>query len=244
MAPLTAVVVSKSTDGGFTWADPIVAAGKDLFTHFLDKDWSAVDPTNPRNLYVTYTDFDFSFSSCGSPRLAIELVRSSDGGMTWSAPTVVTEHCSQPPDFSSVQDSQVVVDSQGNVFVEWELFSQSPSGETRELRIAKSTNHGASFYPSVKISDVTATGDGFALQGLFRTGITGNLAVDRSGTKTDGDLYITWEDGRFLLYPDLESPFGRYGYANILISRSRDGGKTWSPPVRVNDDPVHGEFQK
>jgi hypothetical protein len=62
--------------------------------------------------------------------------------------------------------------------------------------------------------------------------------VDRSATKTDGDLYITWEDGRFLLYPDLESPFGRYGYANILISRSCDGGKTWSPPVRVNDDPV------
>jgi len=44
---------------------------------------------NPKRLYVTYTDFDFSFTSAGCPndiRLAIELVTSADGGQTWPAP--------------------------------------------------------------------------------------------------------------------------------------------------------------
>jgi hypothetical protein len=74
------------------------------------------------------------------------------------------------------------------------------------------------------------------MRGAFRDWITGSLAADRSGTKTDGDLYVTWEDGRFLSRPDLESPFGLYRNANVLVSRSSDGGKSWCPPVRVNND--------
>jgi hypothetical protein len=127
------------------------------------------------------------------------------------------------------------------VYVEWEYLPNNPNqffGETRELRIVRSTNHAASFEPSSKIDNVIATGDGYALQGYFRTWLTGNLAVDRSGTETDGDLYVTWEDGRFHSRPDLESPFGLYRRANVLVSRSRDGGKSWCPPVRVNDGPV------
>ena len=32
--------------------------------------------------------------------------------------------------------------------------------------------------------------------------------------------------------------FHLYNNANVLISRSSDGGKTWFPPVRVNRDPL------
>ena len=41
-----------------------------------------------------------------------------------------------------------------------------------------------------------------------------------------------------LRYPDFESPNGDYGYANVFVTKSRDGGSSWSAPVRVNDDPV------
>ena len=37
---------------------------------------------------------------------------------------------------------------------------------------------------------------------------------------------------------DVESPFGFYNFANVLLTRSTDGGKTWSSPVRVNNDPL------
>jgi hypothetical protein len=155
----------------------------------------------------------------------------------------VDEICNSSPDFPFVQGSQIVVDSQGRVYVGWERFSD-PASSTRELRIARSVDHAVSFGPSSKIDQVFPTGDGFALQGLFRTQLTGSLAVDRSGTKTDGDLYVAWEDGRFRSRVDLESPFGLYRNANVVVSRSSDGGSMWSPPVRVNNDPLesHASF--
>lgn len=235
---LSGVAVSKSTDGGATWADPVTAVAKDATMHMVDKDWSTVDLKHPNDLYLTYTDFDLSFTVCPMPRVAIELVRSINGGATWTAPTVVDQVCSDAPDAPFVQNSQVVVDSHGIVYVEWEYFSAGLSGPIRELRIARSTSKGNSFHPFSRIDYAYPVGDGFALQGNFRDNVTGNLAVDRSGTKTDGTLYVTWDDGRFFSTPDLESPTGAYHYANVLLSRSTDGGKTWSEAVRINTDPV------
>ncbi len=235
-APTSVVFMSKSTDGGFTWDDPVSAISKDGSTHSLDKDWSAIEPNHPNDIYVSYTDFDLSFTSCPtSERVAVEIVHSTDGGVTWSAPTVLDEVCSTIGQF--VQGSQIVVDSHANVYVEWEFFPTGMAGPTRVLRIARSTNHAVSFAPFSVIDTVTPTGDGFAIQGYFRTWLTGNLAVDRSGTPaTDGSLYVTWEDGRFRSRFDLESPTGLYHNANVLISRSSDQGRTWSAPVRVNTD--------
>jgi len=235
---LSAVAISKSTDGGAIWDDPVTAIAKDGTMHILDKDWSTVDLKHPNDLYLTYTDFDLSFTVCPMPRVAIELVRSINGGATWTAPTVVDQVCSDLADAPFVQNSQVIVDSHGIVYVEWEYFPAGLSGPIRELRIARSTSKGNSFHPFSRIDYAYPVGDGFALQGNFRDNFTGSLAVDRSGTKTDGDLYVTWDDGRFFSTPDLESPTGAYHYANVLLSRSRDGGKTWSTAVRVNRDPV------
>lgn len=235
---LSAISVSKSTDGGLTFADPVRAVAKPLSTHFLDKDWMAVDPTDPNRLFVTYTDFDSSLNICGRTptgaiirRAAIELVRSSDGGLTWLAPVVIEQVCR--PDF--VQGSQVAVGPSGEVHVAWERFVGGFVGP-RSLRIRKSVDHGATFGPTVKVDDVTPSGDGFALQGGFRNFLTGFLGVDRSGGPTNGFVYIAWDDGRNLQVPDFGGINGFYGYADILVRRSTDGGATWSPAVRVNDN--------
>jgi hypothetical protein len=233
--PLAAVAVSTSSDGGATWADPVAAASKDGFTHFLDKNWMAVDPVNTSRLFVTYTDFDFS-GVCGPEalRIAIELVSSKDGGATWSAPVVIEEVCSPfsvPGLFD--QGSQVAVGPHGEIYVTWEFFAADYF--TRELRIRKSTDHGATFGPVVKVTDVTPTGDGSILQGSFRVAEFPSLAVDRSVAANNGNVYIAWQDGRNLQVPDFDS--GVYGYADALITRSSDGGTTWSAPVRVNTNP-------
>ena len=41
-----------------------------------------------------------------------------------------------------------------------------------------------------------------------------------------GTLYTTWSDFR-------------NGDVDVFISRSPDRGRSWSPPMRVNDDPIH-----
>jgi hypothetical protein len=242
--PLAAVALSTSTDGGATFADPVSAVAKDAFTHFLDKNWFAVDPSDPKKLFVTYTDFDFSGTVCGfdpsgAPiqRVAIELVRSTNGGASFGAPVVIAEVCSPAPNFPFVQGSQVAVGPGGEVYVAWELFLNF--NLARQIDIRKSLNHGASFNSPVKIDNVTCVGDCFALEGGFRTFLDlQGLAVDKSGTSTNGNVYVTWHDGRNFRVPDGESPNGVYGYADALISRSSNGGASWSRAVRVNDNPI------
>lgn len=233
------ISVSKSFDGGQTFGDPISAASKNKTTHFLDKPWMAIDPTSPGRMYVTYTDFDTSGGSCGVdsvsghaiPRTAIELVRSTDGGGTWSVPPVVIQEvCGDP----FVQGSQIAVGPGGEVYVTWEAFAAN--SVTREIDVRKSTDNGVTFGAVVKVDNVVCVGTCVRLQGNFRSSPESpSLAVDRSGRSTGGSVYIAWNDGRNLTVPD--AVFGSYGYSDILVSRSTDGGTTWLAPVRVNNNP-------
>jgi hypothetical protein len=238
------VSVSKSTDGGSTFANPVAAISKPnidpntfQFLHFLDKDWMAADPTNPDRIFVTYTDFDGSGAICGTDvngfpifRNAIELVRSTDGGATWSSPVVLEQICG----FSaSASFSQIALGPGGEVYVAWEFFNTFTTGE---IRIRRSVDHAVTFAPALKVDNVVLAGDTFTLQGLFRQGADISLAVDRSGTASNGNVYIAWQDGRNLQIPSFTIS-GTYAYADILLRKSSDGGATWSPVVRVNDNP-------
>lgn len=238
---LSGISVSRSTDGGLSWGSAIVAARKDANDHFLDKPWMAVDPADPNRIYVTYTDFEFSESSqvCpGEERTAIEIVTSADGGETWTEPQVISEVCGQ--DF--VQGSQVIVGPGGEVYVAWEAFPGGIDGffelnEPRTMLIRKSTDGGASFEPSNTITEVTPVGDGFLLKGSFRSLFeVPSLGVDRSSGPMRGTVYMTWHDGRNATVPDGLSPSLTYGFADILVTRSEDGGASWTSPALVNDN--------
>src|SRR5579864_691930 len=117
--PFAAISWSTSTDGGKTWGDPVPAVSKSGFYHLLDKPWSTIDPSNHKRIFVSYTDFDFTFSSaaCGANvRTAIEFVESDDGGVTWSStPNVAIEVCGN----AAVQGSQMAVSSTGTLYISW-----------------------------------------------------------------------------------------------------------------------------
>jgi hypothetical protein len=232
--PLTAVSLSTSNDGGQTFGDPAIAVSKDLNEHFLDKPWMAVDPGNPNNLYVTYTDFATFNTQPTCPfnfQTTIEIVGSKDGGQTWSAPVVLDEVCGFD---TIVQGSQVVIGSAGDVNVAWEQFHTL---ETRAQAFRRSTDGGLTFGATATIADVTPAGSGFAYQGGFRSALEfPSLAVDRSSGPRRGSLYLVWNDGRNKQIADQDSIGGRYGYADVLFSRSTDHGVTWSTPVTANPD--------
>jgi len=242
-APVTAIAWSKSLDGGGSWESPVAAVQKDGRTHFLDKSWSAVDPTNPDRLFITYTDFDES-GTAGAPacgmaagvpisRTAIELVYSSDGGATWSTPVVIAQGCYVSPNFLQLQGSQVAVDATGKVYVAWESFIGT-AATTRALLIAASTTHGVDFGAAATISTVVPTGDGNGLQGAIRNNEFPMLAIERSS----GALWVAWNDGRNFAVRDAEAPDGLYHFADVLVSRSTTGGTTWSTPSLVSPPQV------
>lgn len=233
--PFAAVSLSKSSDGGKTWGDPVAAIAKDGFSHGLDKPWSTIDPSNPKRIFVSYTDFDATFSStaCGANfRTAIEFVESDDGGNTWSAPTVAIEVCGN----AGVQGSQLAVSSKSTLYISWvNLGNNFPLGP-RAIQIS-SLAGGVLSAPVTVEPNLQPGGDSFFLQGDFRDFLDMAMAIDHSGTATDGALYITWADGRDKIVPDPLAIQGAYAYDDILLRESFDGGNTWGfNPIKVNSD--------
>ena len=212
------VSISRSTDGGNNFGGAAMAVAKSGFTHFIDKPWLAVSPGATRasdTIVVTYTDFDFSGTSTTCPRqlrTAIESVRSTDGGATWSSPVVLDTVCGFSP---AVQGALVATGLGKDVFVAWERFANFPEG-ARDVRIRKSADGGATFGPASIVSSVNPIGNGFYLQGHFRAFIDlQGLAVDTSGGPNSGAVYVSWHDGRnkkrsdVFGYCPLRNRFGR-----------------------------------
>jgi hypothetical protein len=245
---LSAITVSKSIDGGASFGGAKIAVQRPVSTHTLDKDWMAVSRVGSADyIHVTYTDF-FVGAPCPRVGVSIEYVRSTDGGATWSAPLVLDTVCS----FTAfVQGSQVAVGpvvnaATGVVYVAWESFPTG-FGTGRSIKLKKSIDNGSTFpTPAVTVSTVTAVGDGRQVQGLFRTFIDlQGLVVDRSTGKNAGNVYVTWHDGRNANQADPFASPGctvglprKYCFGDVLLSRSVDGGATWSGPIRVNDDSI------
>ncbi len=252
LSAVAGVSLSHSTSGGLVWGDPIPASTKDANFHFLDKEWLAIDPQNPQNLYVTYTDFGAhnSDSTCNDnvqpggenngPDVHIELVASKDGGNSWSAPVLLDRKCSILLG-QNLSGSQVVVGSDGQVFVAWAFVDQ----KNVEIRFSSSKDGGITFGAFVVAGQATAASSlGFDhLEGNFRTNPFPTLAVDNSKTAGRGTLYLGWTDASLnQVTDDLANFFffdSVYSFGDIVLSKSTDGGNSWSTSAVVSPTPAN-----
>lgn len=91
------------------------------------------------------------------------------------------------------------------------------------IRFDKSTNGGVTF--GTTDVDVVNTVGIQQDPNFRRGGGSPPMGVDHSNGPHRGNIYIAWPDGGT-------------GDPDILLTRSTDGGTTWSAPVRVNDDAV------
>ena len=243
--PVSAISVSISSDGGRSWGSPVVAAANNDCCHTLDKPWLAVDPTNVSRLFLTYTD-----DVCCAP--AIKLVRSNDGGSTWSAPIVLDQEPSGQFFPNVVSGSNVAVAPDGQVYVAYEFFTGGLSSTgPREIHFQRSLDHGQTFGVPLKVSDIV--GNGAAYGGYPRSDLEGDflinefpqLAVDRTSGPSNGTLYITWSDGRHKVRPDALG--GTYAYADIVVAKSTNHGLSFTVPAPVSPTPAtfqgHGRDQ-
>jgi hypothetical protein len=144
--------------------------------NLADKPWIAVDTSDGPNhgtVYVTYDSFTFSH---GSIDVGVALVRSIDGGITYSSPLFTIRQGSI---------SGVTVDAQGRVFVS--SLTPGRSRTSSNIAVAVSIDGGVSFHGhgiAAHVSTLPRPLPGNS----FRTFTIPQIAADNHG------VYIVWDD--------------------------------------------------
>jgi hypothetical protein len=259
-APLSGITLSRSTDGGATWGDPVIVAVPDpnIGDEIFEDPWIAVDPSNPKRVYISYTHFGFNFIT-EELTSSVELISSIDGGQTFN-PTPIVMEAQHITAFTGLFDvgTRMAISSKGTVFVAWEnenifeaFFEQTisvgsftPGGGVTPAVVVDAVTQGGSnvFEFFTPFGESIVDGEVFfgtvPLQGGFENFRGFDLAVDHSGGPTDGFVYLFWDDGRngFQAAPELEDDFGAYSFTDILLAVSKDGGQTFAPTRQVNSD--------
>ena len=212
--------ISTSTDGGRTLSLPTRIAGALTFQQRV-----TVDPKGP--LYVTYLQAnEVGFLRFADPPPRIVTVRSDDGGKTFGAPVPVSD-ANRPrvlaPSPVIDRDGQLVVmyqDMKGNRR-DYEYTEGPPAEPPLSLVLTRSTDGGRTFAP----------GEEFETDLLLTRRFLPFLPeVPQLAISPDGTLYATWADGRD-------------GDDDVFLRSSSDGGRSWTAPIKVNDNGADGTAQ-
>lgn len=243
------VVVYRSFDGGNDWQGPVtVAPGNGGVVgpqDFNDKVYIAVDahPGSPfkDRIYVTWTRF-LTGPAGQYVESPIYVAYSDDLGETFSTPKEISGSSSalcpfqfgdkDTPACDEDQFSQPVVGPDGTVYVAFENFQSKTSEETGrgQMLVVRSQDGGETWEGPFFVTTVVDGFDDYPLNTdgrqtvtgcAFRLNSAGNLTVDpQSGT-----LYLVWDDNR--------NGTGDATNNDVFLSKSTDGGQTWSAPVSV-----------
>jgi hypothetical protein len=215
------IFVRHSLDAGKTWEKDAVAVkawkGDEPDIQWEDMPRIVADnvPTSPYagNLYVGWIEWQLTQS-------VILFARSTDDGKTFSAPIRISTHAGLPRDDNGgLVGFLAVIDAEGTIYATW----------NDGLAVAFTTSHdgGKTFAPSRLIFDVGPPyfGGAVSVPGVARVMGFPQIGVDPRPGK-GGNLYVAWSDFR-------------NGDVDVFNSTSTDHGQTWTPPVRVNNDPIH-----
>jgi hypothetical protein len=210
------IFVKRSLDGGKTWEPPlrtVIAQPTEPGVSFEDKPYLVADTSKSRfagNLYVGWTRWTLADSQ-------MLFSRSTDDGVTWSKPTEIARDRGLPRDDNgAVEGFDGAVGPDGTVYGVW--------AERDKIDYVESHDGGVTF---TRARDIISTAPiMFAIDGMDRANGFPQIAIDPRGGARGGPLYVTWSDYR-------------NGEVDIFLSVSADHGRTWSEPIKVNNDPVH-----
>lgn len=226
-----AVGAATSSDGGKTWSNLTVLKADTGTTQFFnDKESVTADPVKAG---VAYAVWDRLASPNANPYADAHALaytgptwfsKTTDGGKSWSTAKII---------FATGQNNQtianqIVVDpTTGTLydFFDW-IVSTGPNGQLKlhglNVAFMKSTDGGNTWTAPQLISKLQTVGVTDPNTGA--TIRTGDIIPEPAIDSSTGQLYVVWQDSRF--------NGGKYD--EVVLSTSKDGGATWSAPVRVN----------
>ena len=209
------IVCQKSTDQGQTWSDGTYFGHNGVKDQ--DKHWVTVDRSN-NTMYVTWTEFDEYGSTNPIHKSRILFVKSTDAGMTWTSPVVLSTQEGDCEDSDKTAEGAVpTVGPNGEVYVAWAI--------NEEIRFNKSTDAGQTWLPTETVIATQPGGWNYLIAGLNRCNGLPITICDTSNTSTRGNIYVSWSDQRNGITD-----------TDIWLIKSTDDGVTWTNPKRINDD--------
>ena len=206
--------LASSGDSGRTLSEPAHVAGRLTFQPRI-----AVDPRG--TVHITWLQGaevgPLRFPTFPNPVVAV----SSTDGRTFTQPVQVNDQSRQ-----RVGAASPVIDSRGDLVVlyqdfrddrrDYENLEGPPWEEPFTLVVTRSGDGGRTFSPGVEVDAGVLPTRRFLIFLPEFPSIAAGPA---------GSLYVAWADGR-------------NGDDDVFLRRSTDGGRTWSAPTRVNDNPV------
>ncbi len=209
------MVCQKSVDGGVSWGNVTFFA--DFWPKQQDKEWAAVDRSN-NNIYVSWTQFDSYGSSASTDSSYILFTKSTDNGNSWEVPVRLNKIAGDCIDSDNTVEGAVpAVGPNGEVYVAW--------AGTEGIYFDRSLDEGNTWLANDIFVTGIPGGWDYAVPGLQRCNGLPVTACDTSGGPDKGSIYINWSDQR-----------NGSDDTDVWLTKSTDGGNTWTSPARVNSD--------
>jgi hypothetical protein len=239
----TGVLVSKSTDGGDTWSEPVTLVrdigDADVAPFFFnDKESITADPLDSNYVYAVWdrlrkpgdaqnVNAEHSFAFRGDTLFS----RTTDGGVTWESPKTIYTRTS----LTGTIGNQIAV-LPGRTLVDIFDFAQG-SGKNApgfDIKVQRSTDHGVTWSDPIQVAPERAVRvfDPETGVSVRAGGGLPDIAVDLNATSPGyGNIYAVWGDS-FGSGEKSAKP-----HSTIVFTQSTDGGFTWSPLSRIDRSP-------
>jgi hypothetical protein len=232
----SAILVSKSVDQGASWSAPVTLIRDDNALNFNDKESITADPTRDDYVYAVWdrgalpggsrspTSEFHSFAFRGQPIFS----RTTDGGVTWSAPVAMNNS-----NIFTLGNQIAVLPTGTLVDVFWAGRGSGlqPTPNQDFIGAMVSTDAGLHWSQIIKIANFAEL-PGCGAERICdpdddRPVRAGTNIPDIGVDPESGRVYVVWADGRF----------SGGDHPDVVISSSADG-RSWTTPVRVNQTPV------
>ncbi len=184
---------------------------------YHDKEWVVLNPKN-NHIYITWTQFDVYDSKNPNDRSVILFSKSKDHGKTWSIPKVISKFSGDCQDNDYTAEGAVpAIGPNGEIYVAWARDSK--------IWFNYSLDEGLTWLEEEMEIAQQQKGWVIDIPDIYRCNGLPVTCCDISNSPYNGTVYVNWGDQR-----------NGTNNTDIWIKKSTDGGKTWHPSVKVNQD--------
>lgn len=202
--------VVASHDGGATFSDPVQTNDD---TRYWFHSGGAVSPSNPMVAYFATSNFEGTYSGDAF----IDVLKTTDGGVTWTTHSVDTSREVPPCGWAAGcytgflgSSAAMAIDSAGTLMI---VYNANDAPGVPEQMFVRTSTDGIAWNPRQQIS-------------VLSPSVNNAFPAVAAHPNDAGDFRVTWQD---------DSVLSHSGW-NTWYRRTTDSGSSWSTPdVRVSD---------